>query len=189
MTKSELTKLLELEWDRGWNEAWNIAFEAGRADAATKLMSDAVATAASNERLAMGAIQDLNDVHNEMMERASAILEGLTKTHKAAISSWLAFSSGNTLDPTAKWSEAKKAAKERREGPIHIPLKKSTPHTLWKAEDFDHGDADVTSSKLYQMVIDGGLDVCKHCRAYEQGLIDFPTCEEFTEFSQREFPL
>ena len=123
MTKSELTKLLELEWDRGWNEAWNIAFEAGRADAATKLMSDAVATAASNERLAMGAIQDLNDVHNEMMERASAILEGLTKTHKAAISSWLAFSSGNTLDPTAKWSEAKKAAKERREGPIHIPLK------------------------------------------------------------------
>lgn len=183
MTKSELTKLLELEWDRGWNEAWNIAFEAGRADAATKLMSDAVATAASNERLAMGAIQDLNGVHNEMMERAAAILEGLTKTHKAAISSWLAFSSGNTLDPTAQWSEAKKAAKERREGPIHIPLKTHTLHVLLEAKDFDHDDDGVVNSQLYKMVVDGGLSVCKHCHAYEQGLIDFPTCEEFTKFS------
>lgn len=123
MTKSELTKLLEMEWDRGWNEAWNIAFEAGRADAATKLTADAMETAALNERLAMGAIRDLKDVHEEVMERADTILGGLTKAHKDAISSWHAFTTSNTIDPTAQWSEAKKAAKGRHEGPIQIPLK------------------------------------------------------------------
>ena len=183
MTKSELAKLLELEWDRGWNEAWNIAFEAGRVDAATKLMADAVATAALNEQLARGVIQDIKAAHESVMERADAILGGISEAHKDAISGWIAFTSGNTLDPTAQWSEAKKAAKERREGPIHTPLNTHTLHVLLEAKDFDHDDDGVVNSQLYKMVVGSGLSVCKHCHAYEQGLIDFPTCEEFTKFS------
>lgn len=50
-----------------------------------------------------------------------------------------------------------------------------TEHVLYKPSDFSYDD----ESYLSDIVINGGLSVCKHCGAYESGLDEYPTCEEW----------
>lgn len=54
-----------------------------------------------------------------------------------------------------------------------------TEHVLYVNEDFDHSDDNVIDSCTYKAVVEGGLGVCKHCGAYESGLDEYPTCEEW----------
>ena len=56
-----------------------------------------------------------------------------------------------------------------------IEVLKMTEHVLYKPSDFSYDD----ESYLSDIVINGGLSVCKHCGAYESGLDEYPTCEEW----------
>lgn len=61
------------------------------------------------------------------------------------------------------------------------------PHELYQASDFN-SDERQRRNRLYVMVVEGGLSICKRCGAGEADLATWPTCQAFRRAmrSQRE---
>lgn len=53
---------------------------------------------------------------------------------------------------------------------------KMVQHILYTTKDFENAPDSVREGGLYRAVVEGGLDVCKACGDYEQGLLDNPHC-------------